>query len=236
MNTESSALGTLINIFLEPKKALEDIRGHNGWLWYPLLLVLILGALFQVWYANRIDVSWFADQTLAPKAAEMTADQLRDARARFTPGSMMFFGIIGTVGFLGWYMVQALYFMLMAKIGGYKEQGFGTWLSFICWTSLPGLLGLVASGVYMLTTSSRQLSPVDIDIVSLNTLLFHVPYAHTGQFIASSLRLTTIWSWALMIIGMSIWTGKSMGKSAMVVLTPYAVMYAVFVLIAVLSP
>jgi hypothetical protein len=234
MNEQSSAFGTLINIFLEPKKALNDIRGHNGWLWYPLLIGLVLGGLIQVWYANRVDVSWFADQTPAPKAAEMTADQLRDAHARFTPGSMMFFGIVGTVGFFIWYLIQALYFMLVAKTSGYKEQGFGTWLSFICWTSFPGVLGLIATGVYMLTSSSRQLSPVDIDIVSLNTLLFHVPYAHTGQFIASSLRLTTIWSWVLMVIGMSAWTGKSMGKSAVVALAPYAVMYVVFILIAVL--
>lgn len=234
MNASASALGTLLNIFLEPKKAMEDIRGHNGWLWYPVLIVIVLGALFQLWYANRIDVAWFADQTLAPKAAEMTADQLRDARARFTTGSMEFFGILGTVGFFVWYLLQALYFTLIAKMGGYKEQGFGTWLSFISWTSLPAVLGLVVSGAYMLTTSTRQLSPVDIDLVSLNTLLFHVPYGHSGQFIASSLRLTTIWSWVLMIVGMSVWTGKSVGKAAMVVLAPYAVMYAVFVLIAIL--
>lgn len=234
MNDQSSAFGTLLNIFLEPKKALNDIRGHNGWLWYPLLIVIVLGALFQIWYSTRVDVAWFADQTLASKAADMTADQLRDARARFTPGSMMFFGIVGTVGFFFWYLLQALYFMLVAKTGGYKEQGLGTWLSFISWTSFPAILGFAASAVYMLTTSSRQISPVDMDIVSLNTLLFHVPYAHNGQFIASSLRLTTIWSWVLMVIGMSAWTGKSMGKSAVVVLTPYAVMYVVFILIAVL--
>ena len=35
-------------------------------------------------------------------------------------------------------------------------------------------------------------------------------------------------------VGMSVWTGKSVGKAAMVVLAPYAVMYAVFVLIAIL--
>ena len=230
-DTSASSFGSLINIFYEPGKTLEGLRGKTSWLWLPLLLVVVANALLQVWYAQRVDVSWFADQSLAPQAANMTADQLRDAHARFTPGSMMFFGgVFGTIGVLCWYLVQGLYFFFAAKIGGYKEQGFGNWFSFICWTSMPGLVGIVATAAYMLSTTSRQISPVDIDITSLNTLLFHVPYAHDGQFIASSMRLTTLWSWALMIIGFTHWTGKPLVRSAMVVLAPYTVMYVVFIL------
>lgn len=234
MDTQTSAAGTLVNIFLEPKKALSDIRGHNGWLWLPLLSVLLGNLLVQLWYDHRIDVSWFADQTLAPNAASMTADQLRAAQARFTPGSLMFFSTIGVVGFFFWYLLQALYFFFAAKVGGYREQGYGSWLSFIAWTSFPAILAMLASALYLLTTSSRQVSPVDMDITSLNTLLLHVPYAHKGQFIASSLRLTTIWSWILMTIGLSAWTGKSLGKAAAVVLAPYVVLYLVFIAIAVI--
>lgn len=233
MNDSSpTAFGSLINIFFEPRKTLETVRSHISWLWLPLLLVIGINLLFQVWYSQRVDVSWFADQTLAPDAANMTADQLRDAHSRFSPTSMIVFGVIGTVGFFCWYLLQALYFFLAAKIGGYSEQRFGAWLSFITWTNLPALLGFIGSAAYMLSTSSRQITPVDIDITSLNTLLFHVPYAHHGQFIASSLRLTTIWTWVIMVIGMSAWTGKSTGKAAVVVLAPYAVLYVIFILFA----
>lgn len=234
MDNNVSAIGSLLNIFVDPKKTLSDVRGHTGWLWYPLLLVLLADAVLQVWYATRVDVAWFAEQTLAPSAANMTADQLRAAQARFSTGSMMFFGVVGIVGFFVWYLLQTLYFFFAAKIGGYQQQGFGSWLNFVSWTSFPAILGVLATVIFMLTTSSRQISPVDIDVTSLNTLLFHVPYAHKGQFIASSLRVTTLWSWALMTIGMSVWTGKSLGRSALVVLLPYAILYAVFILIAVL--
>lgn len=230
MNDSSpSALDSLVNIFLEPRKTLEDLRNHASWWWLPLLLLLVLSIAFQIWYANRVDVSWFADQTLAPSAGQMTADQLRDARARFTPGSMMVFGIIGSVFLVVWYLIQALYFFLAAKVGGYPQQGFGNWLNFISWTSLPGVLGFVASTAYMLSTNSRQISPVDIDVTSLNTLLLHVPYAHSGQALASSLRITTIWSWVLMTIGISAWTGKNMLKSAITVMVPYVVCYAAWI-------
>jgi len=230
MNDSSpSAFGSLVNIFLEPRKTLEDLRSHAAWWWLPLLLLIALSILFQVWYANRVDVSWFADQTLAPSADKMTADQLRDAHARFSQGSMMVFGIIGSVFIVVWYLIQALYLFMAAKVGGWQQQGFGTWFNFICWTSLPGLLGFVASAAYMLSTSSRQISPVDIDVTSLNTLLFHVPYAHSGQALASSLRITTLWSWALMVIGVSAWTGKDTLKSAIAVLSPYLICYVIWI-------
>jgi Yip1 domain len=224
-----SAFGSLINIFLEPRKTLEDLRSHASWWWLPLLLLLALSIAFQVWYASRVDVSWFADQTLAPSADKMTADQLRDAHARFTQGSMMVFGSIASVFVVVWYLIQALYFFMAAKLGGWQQQGFGQWLNFISWTSMPALLGYVASSAYMLSTSSTQISPVDIDVTSLNTLLFHVPYAHNGQALASSLRITTIWSWALMIIGLSAWTGKDKVKSTIAVLSPYLLCYVVWI-------
>jgi len=228
-DSNPSAFGSLVNIFLEPRKTLEDLRSHASWWWLPLLLLIALSILFQVWYANRVDVSWFADQTLAPSADKMTADQLRDAHARFSQGSMMVFGIIGSVFIVIWYLIQALYFFMAAKVGGWQQQGFGAWFNFICWTSLPGLLGFVASAAYMLSTSSNQISPVDIDVTSLNTLLFHVPYAHSGQALASSLRITTLWSWVLMVIGVSAWTGKDMVKSAIAALSPYLICYVIWI-------
>jgi hypothetical protein len=235
METSASPFSSLVNIFFEPKKTLEDLRGHAGWVWLPLLLLIGLACLFQVWYALRVDVSWFADQTLAASAANMTADQLRDAHARFSTNSMVVFGLLGgSLGAIVWYVGQGLYFFLVAKLGGYKEQGFGSWFGFVVWTSLPALLAYLATGIYMLTTASRQISPVDIDVTSLNTLLFHIAYAHKGQFIASSLRLTTIWSWILMVIGFSAWTGKGMQRSTLVIMTPYVVLYAIFVLFAIL--
>lgn len=235
MDTQPTVLGTLVNIFLEPKKALGDIRGHNGWLWLPLIIVVALGVGFQLWYLHIVDFGWLVDQTLAPKAADMTADQLRAAHDRMTPGSFTFFGVVGTlIGVPVWYAIQALYFFMAAKLGGYKDQAYGTWFSFISWTSFIGILGYVASGAYLLSTSSRQISFVDVDVSSLNTLLFHVPYAHKGQALLSSLRITTLWSWVIMTLGLAQWTGKSVGRAAFTVLLPYVVCYVIWGVIAVI--
>jgi len=235
MSTEASAFATLLNIFVEPKRALEDIRGHVGWLWYPLIIVLAAGVATQLCYMHVVDFNWFVDQALAPKAADMTADQLRAAHERMTPGTLNFFAVAGiVVGVPVWYLLQALYFFFAAKLGGYQDQGFGQWFSFVSWTSFVGMLGFVASGVAILLAKNGQISPVDTDVTSLNTLLFHVPFGHKGQALLSSLRLTAFWSWGLMILGLSQWTGKSLGRAATVVLLPYAAGYIIWALIAFL--
>src|SRR6185503_3295762 len=87
-DTSTSMFGSLINIFMEPRKTLESLRGHASWWWLPVVLMVVLYMLFQVWYINRVDISWFADQALAPSADKMTADQMREAHARFTPTGM----------------------------------------------------------------------------------------------------------------------------------------------------
>ena len=227
--TAPTAFGTLVNIFLEPKKALTDIRGHNVWLWLPFLLLIALGVAFQLWYLSSVDHDWFVDQILAPKAATMTADQLRDQRARMTPGGMAVFTVIFSILIpTVWVLLQTLYFFMLSKLGGYKEQGFGSWFSFVSWTSMPALLGFAASGVFLATASGHQISPVDIDVTSLNTLLFHVPFGNKWQTLVSSLRLTSVWSIVLIVIGFSAWTGKSVKQSIGPVLGLYALTLAVW--------
>lgn len=232
-----SALGSLVNIFLEPKKALNDIRNHTAWAW-PLFLLLLIGLLgVQLWYLNVVDLNWFADQILAPKAASMTADQLRDAHARMTPGGMRIFTLVGgTIFFLIWYMIQTLYFFFAAKIGGYSEQRFSAWFSFVTWTSLPGLIGLLASAVFIATASSKQITPVDFDVTSLNTLIFHIPFGTTWQNLVSNFRLTALWSIVLMILGFGMWTGKNLRQSITVVVSLYAGVTVLWIVWDVIFP
>jgi len=235
--TNPSMFGTFINMFLEPKKGLADIRSHAAWAWLPFLLLLVGLIGFQLWYLNVVDLGWFADQILAPKAASMTADQLRDAHARLTPNSLRIFTAVGgTVFFLVWYMVQTLYFFLVAKVGGYNEQRFGAWFSFVTWTSLPALIGLLASAIFLATSSSKQISPVDIDVTSLNTLVLHIPFGSTWQNLASNFRLTTLWSIVLMVIGFGMWTGKGLRQSITVVASLYAAVTVLWIVWDVIFP
>jgi hypothetical protein len=79
--------------------------------------------------------------------------------------------------------------------------------------------------------SSKQVMSTTLDVTSLNTLLFHVPMGGTWFALLSSLHLTTIWSLWLMVIGFSLWTKQTAGKSTVIVLAPYVVIYGLWILI-----
>ena len=127
-------------------------------------------------------------------------------------------------------MLQALYLFFVAKIGGYEPQTYGKWLSFSIWTSFPNVLATLAAALAYLF-SSAQTSYYTVDVTSLNTLLFRLPLSHPLAGIAASVHLTTFWTLGLMIVGLSLWSKKSLGKASVIVLAPWVVIYALWIIV-----
>ncbi|MGH8321264.1 MAG: YIP1 family protein [Gammaproteobacteria bacterium] len=228
---ETSALACLGNIFVEPKKALQDIRPHGSWAWYPLIITLILTIAWTTWYFSTVDMGWLSDQMLAQYSSKYSSDQLDMMRQGFTRSRFLMFGILaGSIGLIVILLLQALYFFFVAKIGGYEEQSYGKWFSFSIWTSFPNVLATIAAGIAYLF-ASHQTSWYSLDVTSLNTLLFHLPMGHPLMGVASSFHLTGFWALGLMIVGFSLWTKKSLGKSALIVLAPWVVIYALWIIL-----
>lgn len=228
---ESSALACLGNIFVDPRKALGDARGHINWLWYPLIITIGLSIAFTVWYYTRVDMGWLADQMTASMAGKYNADELNRIRQSFTRSRMLVGSVIGIpLWIFIVYLLQALYFFLVSKVGGYEEQSYGRWFSFTAWTSFPTIIGPIAAGIAYLF-ASPQTSYYSLDVTSLNVLLFHLPMSHPLMSVAASVHLYTFWSLALMVFGFSLWTKKHLTTSAAVVLIPWLVIYGIFILL-----
>ena len=175
---ETSALACLGNIFVDPKKALQDILPHSRWAWYPLSIAILVSVAFTVWYFSTVDIGWFANQTLASLTGKYNSDQLEAMRQGFTRTRFLTFGVLGSsIGMLLILLLQALYLFFAAKIGGYEPQSYGKWLSFSIWTSFPNVLATLAAAVAYLF-SSAQTSYYTVDVTSLNTLLFRLPLSH----------------------------------------------------------
>jgi hypothetical protein len=225
--TSPSALGSLGNIFFEPKRTLNDIRGHNSWLWYPLVIGIVAFTAYTVWYYLTVDFGWMVDQMLA----SLPPEKAQAARGTMSRGVYVISSVVGIpIVVLVINAVQALYFFFVSKVSGYEEQSFASWFSFVCWTAFPSVLGVVASCV-MYLFSSKQVMSTTLDVTSLNTLLFHVPMGGAWFALLSSLHLTTIWSLWLMVVGFSLWTKQTAGKSTVIVLAPYVVIYGLWILI-----
>jgi hypothetical protein len=228
---ETSAFACLGNIFVEPKKALQDIRPHGRWAWYPLIITLVLTTAMSAWYFSTVDMGWLTDQTLAPLAAKYSSDQLDAMRSGFTRNRFLIGAIAGgTIFILIIYLLQALYLFLISKIGGFEEQSYGKWFSFTVWTSFPMVLSTLATGITYLF-ASHQTSLYALDVTSLNTLLFHLPMSHPLMGVAASVRLTWFWALALMVFGFALWTRKSLAKSSLLVLAPWVLIYILWIAI-----
>lgn len=228
----SSALASLGNIFLEPKKALRDIRAHGRWIWYPLLITIALSVLLTVWYFSTVDMNWLGQQTLAQLSGKnLSADQQQTILNSLTRSRFLTFGVIGAVvvTIILW-LLQALYYFFAAKIGGYEEQAYGQWFSFSVWTSFPNIIATIAAGITYIF-SSAQTAFTSLDVTSLNTLIFHLPPTAKLAGVAGSVHLTTFWALGLMTVGFALWTRKSLGKSATIVLAPWIIIYAIWIIV-----
>lgn len=232
---ETSALSCLANIFLDPKKALTDVRGHSRWLWYPFLITIVVTVGFSVWYYMTVDLGWMVDQIMAGMSDKMDADRADAIRQSMTRGRFMFGAIVGTTLFISViYVLQTVYLLLVSKLAGYEVQGFGQWFNFTAWTYFPNVLATVASAIAYLFSHGNQISFYKVDVTSINTLFFHLPFGSAWFNTLQNLHLTLFWTLGLMVVGFSLWTKKSLGKSAVVVLAPYVVLYGIVILVKLL--
>jgi hypothetical protein len=225
-----SALGSLVNIFLEPGKTFRDVRQHTGWLWYPLLLALGALVVSFAFYYGTADWDVIRQQQMDILSNyHMSRDQIDQAMSSLTRTKLVVQTSIGVVVFLTLiYLIQALYLFLAAKVTGAEVQSYGAWLNFTCWAYFPSFLGSIAT-LAAFVVYGKQATMMSIDVTSLNTLLFKVPMDSTWFAMLSNLHLALFWSFALMVIGFSAWAKKSLGKSAAIVLAPHVLIYGLWI-------
>ena len=234
----SSPLATLGNIFVAPAQAFDDVRNHNGWLWWPLLIMIAATAAFTGWYLASVDIHWLTLQSLQQNpmvTSHMNADQIQQIADNATRTSALVGGVIGSIlGFPIIYAIAALYYLLAAKVAGYDVSGYGSWYSFVSWSNFPAVISVLVSALVYLVRGNHQVLAQDLDLTALNALLFHLSPGNSWYTLVSSLRLTTFWVIGLSIFGLSRWTRRGMGHSAFVVLLPYVVIYGIWILAKVI--
>ena len=234
----SSPLATLGNIFVAPAQAFDDVRNHNGWLWWPLLIMIAATAAFTGWYLATVDIHWMTLQSLQQNpmvTSHMNADQIQQIADNATRTSALVGGVIGSIlGFPIIYAIAALYYLLAAKVAGYDVSGYGSWYSFVSWSNFPAVISVLVSALVYLVRGNHQILAQDLDLTTLNALLFHLTPGNSWYTLVSSLRLTTFWVIGLSIFGLARWTRRGMGHSAFVVLLPYVVIYGIWILVKVI--
>ncbi len=227
--SSASPFSTLGNIFVDPGKAFDDIKDHNGWLWWPLVLMVAASIAMSVVFFSHADTAAMFAQQMAAQHTQMTPQQMQAVAKFQSPVVLMAGGVFGSlVGIPVVYLIFALYYFLIAKLAGWNEQGFGSWFSFAVWSAFPGILAPVISIVVFLLRGQSATRFQDVDILSFNALLFHLPPGDKWVSLAAAFSPFTIWVLALAIFGLARWTRRGAGYATLVVLAPLVIIYGLW--------
>ncbi|MGZ5199062.1 MAG: YIP1 family protein [Telluria sp.] len=221
----TQALPDLGRVIIEPAPTFARLKDKpNGWL--PLLVSILLTLALMYWWTATEDFAWLREHMMA--AHPEMKPEARAAMASFmTPNKMLLTSgggaAIGTVLLIA---LTAVYFLIAARLIG-SDIGYGKWFAFVAWSSVPRLL-VVPLMALQIATSHGQLAPEDMNMVSFNYLLFHLPLTHPWASFANSLDLATFWTIALATIGLKAWTGKATGTCVTIAALPYVVVYGLW--------
>ena len=226
-----SVFNAMVDIVASPGKALDEIKQHTSWLWWPLLITVLAACGMMVYYFNWVDFPWLVDETIRGVPVENRAESEDAIRNFMQPGRSTWTAVIAIVIMsLVIYAIQAVYLHLANKLVTGAEIGYGQWFSFSVWTAFVGIFGVLAAFATIFMADSNQLSQQGLQVLSLNSLLIHAAPGDPWFTWASSLTLINFWTLFLMSIGFARWTGASIVKSSIIACLPWVLIFGIWAL------
>ena len=224
-----TVFNAMVDIVASPGKALDEIKLHTKWLWWPLLISIVLACCVFTYYYSWVDFEWLVEETIRQIPAEDRAASADAVRGFMSPKSSMVTTVVAIVvmTFLI-YLIEAIYFHLVNKLTSGADIGFGQWFSFATWTAFVGIFGSLAAFVVIMVAGSNQITAESLQVLSLNSLLIHAAPGDPWFRWGSSLTLINIWMLVLMTIGYNRWTGASMVKSAIIACLPWVLIFGIW--------
>lgn len=228
-NTSYTVFNAMVDIVAAPGKALDEIKGHTAWLWWPLLISIALACGLFAYYYGWVDFDWLIEETIRQIPAEDRAASADAVRGFMNPNTMMITTLVSivVVTFVI-YLVEAVYFHLVNKVTTGAAIGFGQWFSFSVWTAFVGIFGSLAAFVVILLADSNQMTAESLQVLSVNNLLLHAEPGEPWFRWGNSLTLVNLWMLVLMSIGYARWTGASMLKSAIIACLPWVLIFGIW--------
>jgi hypothetical protein len=208
----------IVNVYASPAEAFEGIRTSptRASVWViPLLLTFVL-TIGYTWmmFTNESIKSQMIDmqrerlqeQVQQGKIPQERADQITDGMEKGS-GMMMAFGIVGAVIMISITLfVGALFLWLIGKLALKAEAGYGKYLELWGSSMWIGMLGLIVSALLLMAFNSMFASPS----AALAVISNYSPKNSLHRLL-TSLNIFSIWQTAVVGIGLSKFSGKSMG-------------------------
>ena len=224
-----TAINAMVDIIASPGKALDNIKGHTSWLWYPLLTTIILSGVAFAYYYNWVDMDWLVDERIRALGDDAPPEAADNMRAMASPGLNIGITVVAIVVMtMLIYAIQAAYLHLANKVATEADITYGQWYSFSAWTAFVSVFGAIAMLVMIFTNGNNQLSEQDLNPLSFNSLFIHADAGDPWASWGSSISVLNLWMLALMSIGFARWTGSSMVKSTIIAVLPWALIFGIW--------
>ena len=226
-----SVFNAMVDIVASPGKALDEIKLHTSWLWWPLLINILLASGLMIYYFGWVDFPWLVEETIRGIAVENRAESADAIRQFMQPGRSTWTTVAAIVIVsLLVYLILSVYLHLANKLVTGAEISFGQWFSFSTWTAFVAVFGTLAAFATIFMADSNQLSQESLQVLSLNSLFVHASPGEPWFRWATSLTLINFWTLFLMSIGFARWTGATMGKSTIIACLPWVLIFGIWAL------
>jgi len=223
-----SVFNAMVDIVASPGKALDEIKQHTAWMWWPLLITMALASALMIYYYGWVDFEWLVDETIRQIPAESRAESADAIRSFMSVTTSTWTTVAALIIMpLIIYTIIATYLHLTNKLAIGAEIGFGKWFSLSIWSSFVGVFGVIASLVMIMMAESNQLSTQDLQVTSMNALFFHAAPGEPWFTWASTLNLVNFWTIFLISIGFARWTGAGIVKSSIIAVFPWALIFGI---------
>jgi len=222
-NNVFSILGQM---FYEPAAGFTALKDKSR-AWFPLALMLsfVIGIFY--WYFQTVDFAWLTEHMISAQP-----DMKPEAREAFmkmmNKNTMMIMTIVGgAIMYPILYAAIALYFLIVSKATD-SEISFGKWFGFAGWVSVPGLLAFPLMATQIMS-GKGQIALEELNMLSLNFLIFHFPAGTAWASLLGSINLTTFWTIFLTFIGWRTWTKCSVNSCIAISSAPFIVVYGLWI-------
>jgi hypothetical protein len=194
----------------------------------PMWLVLVGTAGIIGWYYAIVDIAWMQEQMIA--AAQLPPAQ--QAAFQLSRQVILWTSVIATVIVMFIVLtLGTLYFLVAGNITNVRYS-FKHWFAFNWWATTPQILGCIPAALILLLSETNQIDASALQPLSLNELFFHKTASQQGYSLLTSLGLLHILIAWLTVVGVRVWSGRSMLFSLVFALLPTVLIYGIWALIA----
>lgn len=215
----------IFRMFYEPGAAFRDLKEKPAaWLVLGLTIALTIGVF--VWYYMTVDFPWLIERFISAQP-DIKPEARESMQTFMNRNTMMYSTIIGAlVATPFFYALHGWYFLMASKI---TDGGLNFMRSFhlAIWSSAPALLGIPLMALQV-ATGHGQVGMEDLNMLSLNYLVTHLPMGDKWASFFNSLSVLHFWSIFVAAAGIKVWTEKSIATSLTIAALPYAVIYGLW--------